>query len=162
QPGLRDTDGPAFRYAVTAGYAEAMELQLQRGRLLDAHDAVAGAPGVAVISESLAKGRFPNADPIGRRPPVGSGPPRPPDVGVVGNVMQPALATSQPDAVYFPTTQWNMFTDRALWLVARVHGDPAALTQSIKRAVWQVDKDQAIVRAGTMDQLITASAAERR
>src|SRR5262249_5325292 len=84
QVGLPDTDGPAFRYAVTAGYAETMPLTLQRGRLLDAHDAIAGAPGVALISESLAKSRFPNADPIGRRLQVGSDPMWHTVVGVVG------------------------------------------------------------------------------
>jgi putative ABC transport system permease protein len=162
QVGLPDGDGAAFRYGVTPGYAEAIGLTLRRGRLLDAHDAVAGAPGVALISESLAKSRFPNADPIGRRLQVGSDPLWHTVVGVVGDVMQTSLATSQPDAVYIPTTQWNMFTDRALWLVARVHGDTATLTPSIKRAIWSTDKDQPIVRVGTMAQLIAASAAERR
>src|SRR5262249_30767495 len=148
--------------AVTAGYAETMPLTLRRGRLLDAHDAIAGAPGVALISESLAKSRFPNADPIGRRLQGGSDPMWHTVVGVVGNAGQSSLATSQPDAVYIPTTQWNMFTDRALWLVARVRGDAAKVTPSVKQAIWSIDKDQPIVRVGTMDQLITASAAERR
>ena len=55
-----------YRYAVTAGYFETVGIPLRRGRLLDVHD-TKDAPWVAVISESLAKRRYPNEDPIGKR-----------------------------------------------------------------------------------------------
>src|SRR5262249_8240564 len=70
--GRQDADSGAFRYAVTAGYAESMRLVLRRGRLLDAHDSAAGAARVAVISDSLAGRKFPGADPIGQRLKIGS------------------------------------------------------------------------------------------
>ena len=47
-------------------------------------------------------------------------------------------------------------------LVVRTRGDAAALTPAIKNAVWSVDKDQPIVRVAAMDELLAASAAERR
>src|SRR6202789_423268 len=59
-----------FRYAVTPGYFETIGIPLVRGRLLDAHD-VAGAPEAMVISESLAKRRFGDQDPVGKRVQVG-------------------------------------------------------------------------------------------
>jgi predicted permease len=159
--GVADAGSGAFRYAVTAGYLETMNIALRRGRLLDAHDAAPGAPLSVLISESFAKSNFPDADPIGRRLRIGDDQSWRVIVGVVGDVRQTSLAVDQPDAVYLPTTQWT-FTDRALWLVVRAHGDAAALAPIVKRAIWWIDKDQPIARVATMEALVTASAAERR
>ena len=144
------------------GYFETMGIPLRRGRLLDEHDR-AGTPVAVVISESLATRRFPGGDPIGQRVHVGS-----PDqpwytvVGVVGDVKQTSLAASQPDAVYVTTDQWYS-ASRALWLVGpRARRRSDARSRDIKSAIWSVDKDQPIVRVATMDDLVAASAAERR
>jgi putative ABC transport system permease protein len=156
-----EAGSPVFRYAVTPGYFETLGIPLRRGRLLDARD-VAGTPGAMLISESLAKRRFPGQDPLGKRLHVGGG-----DsasmytvVGVVGDVKQLSLAMSDADAVYATTTQWH-WADGTLSLVVRARGDVAALTPTIKNAIWSVDKDQPIVRVGTMSSLLNASAAER-
>ncbi|MGB7624198.1 MAG: ABC transporter permease [Terriglobia bacterium] len=150
-----------FRYVVTPGYCEAMGIALRRGRLLDAHDG-ANSPPAVVISESLAKSQFPGHDPIGQR--VHIGPLNRPwysIVGVVDDVKQASVAVSDPDAVYItPNQSW--FADDVMSLVVRVHGDAAALTPVIREAIWSVDKDQPIVRVATMDDLLAASAAERR
>jgi putative ABC transport system permease protein len=137
-------------------------IPLRRGRLLDAHD-VAGSPRAILISDSFARRRFPSEDPIGKRVQVGGGqsPPLFTVVGVVGDVKQMSLALSESDAVYATTTQWN-WADGTLSLVVRAHGDVAALTPAIKKAIWSVDKDQPIVRVTTMDGLLAVSAAERR
>jgi ABC-type antimicrobial peptide transport system permease subunit len=52
--------------------------------------------------------------------------------------------------------------DDAQWLVVRSHGDPATLASAVKNAIWSVDKDQPIVRVGTMSSLLTSSEADRR
>ncbi len=155
----------AFRYAVTPGYCEEMGIPLRRGRMLDQHD-MAGASVAVLISESLAKRRFPGREPIGQRLRMG------PDidradrpwytiVGVVGDVKQMSLAVSESDAVYITTTHWA-WVDSVQSLVVRVRGDAAALAPAIRNAIWSVDKDQPIVRVATMDDLLAASAAERR
>jgi len=150
-----------FRYAVSPGYIETMGIPLRRGRLLNEHD-VAGTPQAVLISESLAKREFPSQDPIGKRVHVG-----PTDrpwftiVGVVGDVRQASLAESDPDAAYITTSQ-SWFADEALSLVVCARGDPAALAPAIRKAIWSVDKDQPIVRVATMNDLLAASAAERR
>jgi putative ABC transport system permease protein len=149
-----------FLYEVSPGYFETTRMPLRRGRLLNAQD-TAGAPFAVVISDSLAKAKFPGQDPVGRR--VHLGPPNAPwftIVGVVGDVKQASLAASQPDAVYITTTQ-SWFTDNTLSLVVRARGDSAALAPAIKSAIWSLDKDQAIVRVATMDDLLAATAAER-
>ena len=159
-----------FRYAVSPGYIETMGIPLRRGRLLDEHDR-SGVPPVALISESLARHKFPAESPIGRRLRVGpiDGPPYT-IVGVVGDVKQMSLALSESDAVYITasspvaairTSQWR-FADSAMSLVVRARGDAAALAPAIRQAVWSVDKDQPVVRVATMDDLVAASAAERR
>lgn len=150
-----------FRYVVTPGYFETTGIPLRSGRLLDTHD-VGSAPPAVLIGESLARKQFPGRDPIGQR--VHVGPTNRPwytIVGVVGDVKQTSLAESQPDAVYItPSQSW--FTDDAMSLVIRAHGDVATLAPQIKQAVWSVDKDQPIVRVAMMDDLLAASAAQRR
>jgi len=150
-----------FRYAVTPGYFETTGIELRHGRPLDSHD-VAGAPVAVLISESLAKRKFPGQDPIGRRLRVGpSDGPWDTIVGVVGDVKQASLVASQSDAVYITPEQWR-FADNAMSLVVRARGDAAALAPAIKQAIWSVDKDQPIARVATMDDLLAVSAAERR
>jgi putative ABC transport system permease protein len=152
----------ALRYAVSPGYFETMAVPLRKGRTLDLHD-VADAPPAVVISESLAKGKFYDQDPIGQRlrmdPEEGQWATI---VGVVGNVKQTSLAISQSNAVYITNSQWRPWVDKTLWLVVRAQADSAALAPAIRNAIWSVDKDQPIVRSTTMDDLLLASAAERR
>jgi ABC-type antimicrobial peptide transport system permease subunit len=47
-------------------------------------------------------------------------------------------------------------------LVVRARDDAAALTTAVRTAVWSVDKDQAISRVATMEELVAQSASERR
>ena len=152
----------SYRYAVTPEYFTTMNIPLVRGRLLDSHDAP-GAPLAVVLSESLARQRFPHQDPIGKRVHIGGQVDAPwfNVVGVVGDVKQMSLALSESDAVYTTTTQWH-WADGALSLVARGGTDPTTLVPAIKKAIWSVDKDVPVVRVATMDDLLTASAAERR
>ena len=150
-----------FRYAISPGYFETIGIPLRRGRLINEHDS-ADAPQVVLISESLAKRKFGDRDPIGQRLHVG-----PTDrpwytvIGVVGDVKQVSLAVNQPDSVYIPTSQsWSVESVQSL--VVRAHASLAGLTPTIKQAIWSVDKDQPIARVATMDALLATSAGERR
>jgi predicted permease len=135
-----------------------MRIPLRRGRMLDDRDR-AGTPLVAVISEALARERFRDGDPIGRRVSVGATGPFT-IVGVVGDGKQLSLGLSEAEAVYVPFAQWP--SDRAVSLVVRTPGDPASLASAVRNAIWSVDKDQPVVRVATMDDLVARSAAERR
>jgi predicted permease len=151
---------PGFRYAVSPGYFEMMQIPLRRGRLLNAHD-VATAPLAVLISESLAKHKFQGQDPLGQR--VQLGPANGPwhtIVGVVADVKQASLAESELDAFYTTPEQWR-FPDNTMSLVVRSSGNAASLTPAIRRAIWSVNKDQPIVQVAMMDELFAASAAER-
>ncbi|HEX4312145.1 MAG TPA: ABC transporter permease [Acidobacteriaceae bacterium] len=149
-----------IRYAISSGYCRAMQIPVRRGRCIGEHD-TATAPHVALLSESLARSRFPHQDPIGKRLHVG------PDnqpwfviVGVVGDVRQTSLALEAPAAVYLSTEQ-TWFADDTLSFVLRTRGDAGALAPVVKNAIWSVDRDQPIVRIATMDQLIAATEAQR-
>jgi len=148
-----------FRYAVSPGYLETMQLPLRLGRTFTVHDG-AGAPRVAVVSASLARSQFEDRDPIGQQVSVGPAGPYT-IVGVVGDVKQMSLARDEPDAVYLPATQWP-FPDRTLSLVVRARGDAQSLAAPIREAIWSVDRGQPILRVATMDHLLAASASARR
>jgi len=157
-----DSDTSALRYAVSPGYFETMRIPLRRGRPLDAREENPRAPVSVLLSESLAKRRFPGTDAIGQRLHLGrTDLPWYTVVGIVGDVKQTSLALTEPEAVYVTTAQWYS-PDRVLSLVVRAHGDLAALTSSIRDAIASVDKDQPIVRVATLDRLVGRSAAERR
>lgn len=153
-----------LQYATSPGYFDAMRIPLKAGRLLDEGDR-AGTPGVVLISESLAKRKFPNQNPVGQRVRIGldaghSERPWATIVGVVGDAKQASLEVSAPDAFYTSMTQW-FWVDTAQSLVVRTNDNPANLAQAIKNAIWSIDKDQPIVRVATMDSLVAESQVER-
>ena len=154
---------PAFRYGVAPGYFETMGIPLRRGRLFNEQDTLTLPVRPVLINESLARRRYPGQDPIGERIRFGGAPNRPWDiiVGVVGDVKQTSLAVSQSDAVYVTTAQW-LWADGTQWLVVRTRGDAAALAPAIRQAIWSLDKDQPVVRVATMENMLAASAAQRR
>jgi len=142
-----------------------MGIPLRRGRLLDEHD-MADAPVAVVISESLARRKFSDRDPIGQHvrmgPDIGrSDRPWYTIVGVVGDVKQVSLASNDSDALYITTTHWSE-VDNVESLVVRTRGEAAALAPAVRQAIWSVDKDQPVVRVATMDDLLASTAAERR
>ena len=152
--------GQAFRYAVTPGYFEALEIPLREGRLLVESDLTG--PGNAVINESMARRLFRDRSPIGVRLHVGDiRLPAYTVVGVVGDVKQTSLADVDGNGVYMPAPQWN-FPDNALWLVARTRGKPEELATAVKAAIWSVDREQPIMRVAGLEHVVETSAGPRR
>ena len=157
-------DGAAMRYSVTADYFEVMGIPLRRGRLLDGTDR-ANAPQSFLVSETLARRTFGDADPIGQH--VRFGPesdgtrPWGTVVGVVGDVKQQSLASENTAAFYVPGSQWR-WVDPVQSLVVRTSGDAAAMTNAVRRAVWSVDRNKPITRVATMEQLIWRTGSDRR
>jgi putative ABC transport system permease protein len=149
----------SYRYAVSPGYIESLQIPLIRGRLIDDRD-IATAPRVAVVSESLANARFGGQNPIGQEVRVGPNIPFT-IVGVVGDVKQVSLASDNPHAVYLHAAQ-SWFADNPRSFVVKANGSAAALAPAVQEAIWSVDKDQPISRVAMLDDLIAASAAERR
>ena len=142
---------------VTPNYFRAMRIPVRRGRLFEERDRK-GTAEVVIINERLARRLWPNEDPVGKSilvPDMLEPEPRQ-IVGVVGDVRHYGLAEEPPIEIYRPAYQayWPFFT-----LVVRGSVDPMQLANSVRQAVWSVDKDQPIESVRTMEQLAGDSVA---
>jgi predicted permease len=146
-------------------YASVMGLRVIDGRWISEHDR-SDSPPVVVVSESFAKQYFPGERAVGQRlqyygssAPNAPPPPRPEIVGVVSDVRQFGMAEREAPQMYVPHTQrpWA-FTS----FFVRTAGDPRAVMASLPAAVQAIDPDRPLERVRTIDQLISASTADRR
>jgi putative ABC transport system permease protein len=106
------------------------------------------APQVAIISGSLARHRWPNQDPIGRRVTFDQGRSWVQIVGVVGDVKEESLAREAPDQFYVPLAQNPM----PHTVLVRTAGDPAAAAGLVRRAILTIDPETAITGVQTLEQ----------
>ena len=153
--------GVADYAAASAGYFPAIGIPLLKGRLFDARD-TAGAPHVAVISETLARRRFADRDPIGQTIEFGNmdGDLTPMTiVGVVGDVRPERLDAPPEPIVYANLAQRQKGTVVAA--VLRASGDPLLLADAARRAARELDPSVPVT-IRTMDEVIAASVASRR
>lgn len=162
QPPLQPGIGQSANYfSVSADYFKAMGIPLLQGRLINEFD-TKGSPHVAVINETLAKKTFPNQDPIGKRITFDDRK-KNPDwyeiVGVVGDVKNYGLDQTTTMQIYEPFAQQ---TFSFMSLVVRTAVEPASLTAAIRNEVLSLDKEQPISSVVTLDQLISASVAQRQ
>jgi predicted permease len=155
---LRDAD---YR-AASAGYFGAMEIPLIRGRLFQESDGP-DAPHVAVVSESLAKRYWPNEDAIGKQIQYGN---MDGDlhvlniVGIVGDVRDNGLDRDPRPTVYTNYFQRPASTSE-FSLVARAHGDVAALTSAMRREARALNPEMP-TKFETIEQIVSASFDNRR
>jgi predicted permease len=148
-----------YTTVATNGYFETMGVALRRGRTFTASDNAAGTR-IALVGESLVRHHFPNEDPIGRHVKVmfDGGQSRE-IVGIVADVRHDGLQATPREEVYLPHAQVPF---GSMTIVARTTTDPAALLPALQRAVWDVNRNQAIYAATTMDALVSSSLRERR
>ena len=151
----------AERYSVTSDYFRAMGIPILRGRGFTEHDRADSEP-VAVVSRTAARAIWGDADPLGARARVGD-----PDsgpwftvVGIAGDVRHRDLAVAPTPQIYLPQSQR---TDGLLVLVVRAPGtDAAALANTARAAVRELDPTVPIYDVATTRELIDRSAAPRR
>jgi putative ABC transport system permease protein len=143
---------------VSPSYFETVGMTLLRGRGLAESD-TAGAPPVTVINEAMAKTFFKGEDPIGKRILGRQFVPGRPAIGsevawqVVGAVSDEKAESSldyDGPAMYVTFYQSPPTYN---WLVVRAAMNPSLLTQSIKRAIWKVNKDQAVANVQTLEEI---------
>jgi putative ABC transport system permease protein len=151
----------ASNRAVSPGYFETLGVSLVSGRYIDARD-TRTAPRVAVINEAMARRLWPGEDPLGRRFSVGT-----PDggpmtiVGVVADVRQMGLDVAADAELYLPLAQTIVPFTWPRQLVARTAGDPLELAPAVRRAIWDVDRDQPVSSIRAMSEVLDAELANR-
>jgi putative ABC transport system permease protein len=148
--------------SVSPGYFQTMGIRLN-GRDFTDRDR-AGAPGVAIVSESIARRIWPNADAIGKRIAVASHP-APEDwltiVGVVADVRQSGLKRPPAAAVYQPYPQVGQagFLSHMTFLV-RTEGRPEIVAPMMRAALRDVDPSQAPQSIASMESVVADTIAE--
>lgn len=149
---------------ISAGYFNAMEIPLLRGREFTSRD-VDNAPAVMVVNQALAKKFWPNQEAIGKRISFSMNEPKWYEIiGVVGNVKHRGLDVEEKPEIYVPFLQ-PLFRDGtvpAMYVVVRTNGEPAAITGLLRNEVTAIDQNQPISSVLTMEERISDSVAPRR
>ena len=148
-----------YTTVATPGYFETMGMALRRGRVFSAADNSTGSR-VALISESLARKYFRDEDPIGKRIAVSlDGKQSREVVGIVADVRHDGLQAAPREEMYLPHAQYPF---GSMTFVVRTMGDPEPVLPALQRAVWDVNRNQAIYAVTTMNALVASSLTERR
>lgn len=160
-PGMEAT---RFRYnTVTPGYFRTMGTLLLRGRDFSANDA-AGAPGVAIINETMARRFWGNRDPIGGSFEI-SGPGDRPStrrlqvVGVARDAKYLSLTESPAPYFYMPLSQDHR---GEVTLVARFSSSRTNEMAALRQAMLTVDDAVPILQMVTLDDHMRAALAVQR
>lgn len=132
---------------ISPEYFTVMGTRLIAGRFFTEADQ-ANSPGVVIINEHLAQELFPGRSPIGERLQGGAT-----VVGVVQNAPQRSYERPPEGEEYLPYTQF-IFGAFMSSIVVRTSGDPLALADSLKKAIWTVDSTQPIFKVETLNDVI--------
>jgi predicted permease len=151
---VREADGwGANLHSATPGLLAALGLTLKQGRFIEEADTYER-PLAAVIDETLAHRHWPNVNPIGERILLGASR-RPAEiVGVVGRVQQKSLMRVENPTIYVAEEQR---TSPRMGLALRAQGNPMAMLDAVKKAIWAVDSDIPVYRVQTMEQAMESS-----
>jgi predicted permease len=167
----------ALLYATSPGYLKAMDIPLLRGRYIEPKDMQRGSH-VVVIDEVMARTIFPNEDPLGQSIVVAdlSGSLGPEAsvpmeiVGIVGHVSHWGLDSDASARVrselYLPFSQipepFMKGTAASSVFVVRTGTDPLATLPAVRSAVLEAGNDQPVYGVRSMEQIVSASIADRR
>jgi len=144
---------------VTDGFFGTLSIAVLAGRDFAASDRL-GAPLVAIVNQELAAHAWPGESPLGKRLTVTG----PPDVvatvvGVVANIKQFTLTEPVAPQLYLAKAQNpGIFSSVA----ARTVGDPDAMGDAVREAIWAVDRDQPVWKIRSMASLLERDVAPHR
>lgn len=145
-------------------YFRTMGIQFLEGREFGDQDRV-DSPAVAIISETMARRFWPGEDPTGKRITPGQSSSTDPDdwitiVGVVKDVRQFELVAEPKPQMYLSYVQAGFFAPRHLVVSTEV--EPLSLAATVRKTVWDIDKDQPVSNISTMEEVLSESVARQR
>jgi putative ABC transport system permease protein len=168
QPQVRPGEKPtALVTLITPDYFSTIGSPLLRGRDFTTGDGP-DAPRVVIVTRSFAQKFWPDQDAIGREIQFLDSDTssqgahemrRAMIVGVAADVKQVHLRDPDRPLIYFPYSQTSAIFGT---LVVRSAADPTGLTDSVRRAVWSVDKDQPVWRIRTVAAVLDQQVAPDR
>jgi predicted permease len=143
-------------------YFRTMRIRLLAGRAFGPDDRT-GRPPVAIVNEDIARKWWPSPQAaVGRRIKFG-GPYMAGDavevVGVVANVSQMGLDGEQVPLMYFPFAQQG---SRAMVVMLRIAGEPAALIPAVRRRVNSLDRNLPVQSLVPYEATLGATLERRR
>ncbi|HEV2149547.1 MAG TPA: ABC transporter permease [Longimicrobiaceae bacterium] len=141
---------------ISPDYFRVLRVPLLRGRSLTPEEADGDRP-VVVVNRALAERFWPGEDAVGRRVRVGG--PWLTVVGVAEDVRMGGLDEKPTAQVYVP---YSAEARGYASLLVRTHGDPAAATAAVRRAVHAVDPSVVVDEAFTMREVVHRSLWQRR
>jgi predicted permease len=157
---------------VSAGYFEAMHVQLVRGRLFDERD-TATAPKTIIVDNRLARKFWPDRDPVGRRMYTPTDPkdlfkitPETQFLTVVGVIKEVQLTDPRADftpigTCYFPFEQLAG-ASRSLTLVVKTRTASSTIANSVRSRIASLDPQLPVFRARSMQAWIDLALVGRR
>ncbi len=159
----------AMFYLAESGFQQAMGITLERGRFITPQDDE-NSPIVVVIDDVFARTYSPNENPIGKHIHLETFNVEAEIVGVVGHVKQWGLDTDAKSAIeaqfYYPFMQLPDAIMRlaatGVAVVLRTKGNPAAVMDSVRRAVEEIDPREVVYNVDTMEEVVSKSFAARR
>ncbi len=160
QPAAAVAEQPSARMRyISPDYFQAMGIPLRQGRFFNDQDREDRVP-VIIISESMARRFWPGENPVGKRltPTFHLKQGVREIVGVVGDVKTGLDADASP-TMYL---SYKQVPRPYMTVVVRTATDPKNFTQPISKAIYAVDKEQALWNVRTMDEVIAASVSGRR
>jgi predicted permease len=171
KPTTRNEMNWVIDYVVDPDYLKIMGTPLRSGRFFTPQDDE-NAPKVVVVDEVLARKYFGNENPIGKRLflEIGQGNMETEIVGVAAHVKQWGLDTDDTESLraqlYFPFMQLPdsvmALAPMGMGAVVRSRGPQPGLIDSIRHSVQQVNSEQVVAGAQTMNELISISLASQR
>jgi putative ABC transport system permease protein len=151
--------------AVSAGYFHTMGIRLLSGREFTARDN-STAPGVVIISESVARQLWPGGDAIGKRISMEDHPKSGnwlTIVGIVSDVRQQNLTDTPSASVYQPYLQINQpFFLNHMNFVVETAENPTAMASGIRAVIHQIDRQLPAQSVTTMEDIISDKIVEAR
>jgi predicted permease len=159
----------ALEYVVDPDYLKVMQTPLRGGRFFTARDDE-NSPPVVLVDDVFVRQYFSGKNAIGRRLFIDSIEGRSAEIiGVVAHVKQWGLGVDDTEALraqlYFPFMQLPdkiMAHSTGVRVVVRSQGSWAGSLDSIRRSLKQMNSEQVVYGAQTMEQIISASIASQQ
>jgi putative ABC transport system permease protein len=140
---------------ISEEYFAAMGIPLLAGRTFTAADQSMDAPLVGIIDQHMARTLLAGRDPLEEVLRVNATR-RIRIVGVVKDAAQMVYGRPPKDEMYIPFRQY-VFGVFMSTIVVRASGQPLAIASAVRRAVWEVDPEQPIVKLETLNDMIADS-----